>query len=88
MKIFLGLITPLVVYSVITLLHIIIPAKRTKGYVRNEITGEVMNYRINGKYVLPTGILIWVLLGYTNIVSYTWLYENRWLSLIGAFAIG
>lgn len=88
MKIFLGLITPLVVYSVITLLHIIIPAKRTRGYVSNEITGEVMHYRINGKFVLPASILIWFLLGYTNIVSYTWLYENRWLSLIGAVAIG
>ena len=34
MKLFLGLITPLVTYGVITLLHIIIPAKRTKGYVK------------------------------------------------------
>ncbi|HPQ47633.1 MAG TPA: DUF1295 domain-containing protein [Clostridia bacterium] len=88
MKIFLGLVTPMVAYSVITLLHIIIPVKKTRGYVRNEITGEVMNYRINGKFVLPAAILVWVLLGYFDIVPYTWLYETRWLGLIGAVVIG
>jgi protein-S-isoprenylcysteine O-methyltransferase Ste14 len=88
MKLFLGLITPFVAYAVITLLHILIPAKRMKGYVKNEITGEVMNYRTNGKFVLWTSILLWFLLGYRNIVPYTWLYDNRWTGLIGAVAIG
>jgi protein-S-isoprenylcysteine O-methyltransferase Ste14 len=88
MNLFLGLITPLVVYAVITLLHLIIPAKRIKGYVKNETTGKVMNYRINGKFVLWTSIIIWFLLGYFNIVPYTWLYEIRWLGLIGAVVIG
>ena len=88
MNIFLGLITPLIAYAMITLLHIIIPVKRTKGYVKNEITGEVMNYRTNGKFVLLASILIWFLLGHFNIVPYTWLYETRWLGLIGAAVIG
>ena len=88
MKLFLGLITPLVTSAVITLLHIIIPVKRIKGYVKNEITGELMNYRINGKYVLLASILIWFLLGYFNIVPYTWLYETRWSGFIGACIIG
>ena len=88
MKIFLGLITPLIAYAVITLLHIAIPAKRIKGYVKNEKTGEVMQYRINGKFVLPASIVIWFLLGYFNIVPYVWLYETRWLGLISAVVIG
>lgn len=88
MKLFLGLITPLAAYLVITLLHLIIPAKRVKGYVKNEITGEVMNYRTNGKYVLWTSMIIWFLLGYFNIVPYSWLYETRKLGLIGAVVIG
>jgi len=88
MKLFLGLVTPLVAYAGITLLHILIPAKRTKGYVKNEIKGQVMNYRINGKFVLWTSILIWFLLGYFDIVPYVWLYETRWLGLIGAVVIG
>jgi delta14-sterol reductase len=88
MKLFLGLITPLVAYIVITLMHLIIPVKKMKGYVKNETTGEVMNYRINGKIVLVTCILMWFLLGYFNLVPYVWLYETRWLGLIGAVAIG
>jgi delta14-sterol reductase len=88
MKTFLGLITPLIAYAVITLLNIIIPAKIIKGYVKNETTGEVLTYRTNGKYVLWASILIWFLLGYFNLVPYTWLYDNRWLCLIGAVVIG
>lgn len=88
MKIFLGLVTPLVAYSVITLLHLLIPVKSIKGYVKNEITGKLMNYRINGKFVLPASILIWFLLGYFDLVPYIWLYETRWLGLIGAVVIG
>ncbi len=88
MKIFLGLITPLIVYAVITLLHIIIPVKRTKGYVKSEVTGEVMKYRINGKFVLLVSVIIWFLLGYFDIVAFTWLYETRWLGLMGAVVIG
>ena len=88
MKLFLGLITPMIAYLGITLLHLAIPAKRIPGYVKNETTGEVMQYRINGKYVLLVSVLIWFLLGYFNIVPYTWLYETRWLGLIGAVALG
>jgi delta14-sterol reductase len=88
MKLFLGLITPLIVYIGVTVLHIIIPAKRIKGYVKNELTQEVMHYRVNGKFVLPASLLIWFLLGYYDIVPYTWLYETRWLGLIGAVVIG
>lgn len=88
MKTFLGLITPLVAYSVITLLHVLIPVKKTRGYVQNEVTGKVMNYRINGKFVLPSSILIWFLLGYFKIIPYEWLYETRWLGLIGALSLG
>jgi delta14-sterol reductase len=88
MTIFLGLITPLVAYAVITLLHIIIPTKRVSGYVKNEMTGEVQKYRINGRYVLAASVALWFLLGYFNIVPYVWLYETRWLGLIGACVIG
>lgn len=88
MKLFLGLLTPLAAYAIITLLHLIIPVKKIKGYVKNEKTGEVMNYRINGKFVLVLSIIIWFLLGYFDIVPYTWLYETRWYGLIGAVVIG
>ena len=88
MTIFLGLITPLVVYAVITLLHLVIPAKRRPGYVTSELTGEVLNYRTNGRFVLLASIILWFLLGYFKIVPFTWLYDTRWWGLIGACVIG
>jgi delta14-sterol reductase len=88
MRMFLALITPLVAYGVITLLHVSIPAKRRPGYVEDESTGELMKYRTNGRFVLGASIMIWVLLGYFDVVPYVWLYETRWLGLIGACVIG
>ncbi len=88
MKWFLGLITPLVIYIVITLLHVLIPVKKTNGYVKDDAAGGTLKYRINGKIVLPASILIWFLLGYFKVVPYEWLYETRWYGLIGAAALG
>lgn len=83
-----GLLTPVIAYAVITLLHVVIPVKKTIGYVLDETTGQTTSYRINGKFVLVASIIIWFLLGKFNVVSYTWLYETRWLGLIGACVIG
>ena len=88
MRTLLGLITPLVAYAVITGLHVVTPTRRVAGYVRNERSGDVLRYRPNGKYVLLTSIVIWFALGYFDIVPYTWLYQIRWLGLMGAGVIG
>jgi delta14-sterol reductase len=88
MMIVLGLVTPLIAYAVITLLHVAIPARRRTGYVTSESTGEILKYRTNGRFVLVASILVWFVLGYFNIVPYAWLYETRWLGLIGACVIG
>jgi delta14-sterol reductase len=88
MTIFLGLVTPLIAYAVITLLHVAIPSKPRTGYVTSEVTGEVLKYRTNGRYVLAASILLWFVLGYTRLVPYVWLYETRWWGLIGAVVIG
>lgn len=88
MTVVLGLVTPLIAYAVITLLHVVIPTRRRPGYVKDDVTGEVLTYRTNGKYVLAASIVIWFALGYFHIVPYTWLYETRWWGLIGACVIG
>ena len=88
MKYLPGFITPFIVYAAITLLHLILPARKMKGYVKHEKTGELLNYRINGLLVLIASVLIWFLLGYFEIIPYAWLWENRWGSLAGAVAIG
>jgi delta14-sterol reductase len=84
----LGFITPVIAYAVITLLHIILPARKLKGYVTSDKTGEVLNYRLNGILVLPASIIIWFLLGYFKLVPFDWLYQVRWFSLAGAVVIG
>jgi len=85
--IFLGLITPLIAYAMITLLHVVIPSRRRAGYVTGA-DGAVLNYRTNGKYVLLASVILWFLLGYFRLVPFTWLYETRWWGLIGAVVIG
>jgi len=89
MKVYiLGFFTPWIAYAVITLLHIILPARKVKGYVLNDKTGEVLNYRLNGIIVLPASIIVWYLLGRFNLVPYEWLYRVRWESLAGALVMG
>ena len=84
----LGLLTPLIAYAYITLLHIILPARKMKGYVKHEKTGALLHYRINGIVVLAATVLTWFLLGYCKIVPYDYLYTVRWTSLAGAVVIG
>jgi protein-S-isoprenylcysteine O-methyltransferase Ste14 len=87
MTVVLGLITPLIVYAVITLLHLVIPARRRPGYV-TDATGAVLTYRTNGRFVLAASILLWFVLGYAHLVPFTWFYETRLWGLIGALVIG
>src|SRR5215470_5023842 len=84
----LGFLTPWIVYAGITLLHIIIPAFILKGYVKHEKTGELLNYRINGIFVLAASVLAWYLLGRFDIVPHDWLYTVRWPSLASAVVMG
>jgi len=87
-ELIMGVLTPLIVYAGITLLHIILPAKKMKGYIKNEKTGEVRNYRLNGILVLAVSVFVWFLLGYFEVVPFDWLYQVRWASFAGAVVIG
>lgn len=88
MNIILGLLTPLVVIALITLLHYILPGRWVTGYVKNDQTGETLRYRLNGLLLLIVSVGLWYLLGYLDIVDFTWLYIHRWWSLAGAIIIG
>ena len=84
----LGFLTPWIVYAIITLLHIILPGRKIKGYVKHEQSGEVLHYRLNGHLVLPGSIFLWLLVGRIGLVPYDWLYHVRWYSLTGAIVMG
>jgi delta14-sterol reductase len=84
----LGFFTPWIAYGVITLLHCFLPGTWIRGYVKNNKTGEPLNYRLNGIVVLAVSIGLWLLLGKLNIVPLDWLYQVRWTSLAGAVVLG
>ena len=84
----LGFFSPWIVYAIITLFHIGLPAIRQKGYVRHGQTGRLLEYKLNGHLVLPGSIFLWLVLGYIQLVPYHWLYEVRWASLAGAVTLG
>jgi len=83
-----GFLTPWIIYALITVLHYYLPGRWLTGYVRNSGTGELLKYRLNGRLVLITSIVIWFLLGYLGWLSCDWLYRIRWYSLAGAFVFG
>lgn len=84
----LGFFTPWIIYAIITLLHYFLPGRWISGYVKDSNTGKLLSYRLNGRLVLFAMVLIWFLLGYSNLLPFDWLYEIRWSSLAGAFVFG
>ena len=88
MNIIIGLLTPLVTIAMITLLHYILPGRWVTGYVNDDKTGQPLRYHLNGLLVLIASVIIWYGLGYFGIVDFTWLYQHRWWSLVGALILG
>jgi len=88
MEMLLGFFTPWIIYALITLLNYFLPGRWVTGYVKHSQTGVLLKYRLNGRLVLVTSILIWFLLGYIGWIPYDWLYTIRWYSLAGAFVFG
>ena len=84
----LGFFTPWIIYALITFLHYFLPGRWVTGYVKHSETGELLKYRLNGRLVLITSVILWFLTGYLGLVAYDWLYEIRWYSLAGAFVFG
>jgi delta14-sterol reductase len=84
----LGFFTPWIAYTVITFLHYIVPGRWIKGYVRHSETEELLNYRLNGIFVLILSIVLWLLLGLANWIPLDWLYQVRWSGLAGAVTLG
>lgn len=83
-----GFFSPWILYAVISILHYYLPGRWVTGYVRHAETGELLKYRLNGRFVLFITITLWFLLGYLGLVPYDWLYTIRWYSLTGACVLG
>lgn len=83
-----GFFAPWIVYALILGLHLALPARRVVGYVRDEATGKLLEYRLNGPLVLALMVLLWVTLGATEVLGWDWLYRHRWSGLAGSCVLG
>lgn len=83
-----GFLAPFVIYAALLVLHLVLPARRVDGYVRDRETGEPLRYRLNGLAVLFVAVFVWVLVGWLEWLPFDWLYHQRWASLAGACTIG
>ena len=83
-----GFFAPWLIYAGILLLHLLLPAKRVVGYVRDEHSGELLTYRINGLWVLLASVGLAVLAVRQGWIAADWLYLHRWEGLAGACALG
>jgi protein-S-isoprenylcysteine O-methyltransferase Ste14 len=83
-----GFFAPWIIYALMLGLHLVLPARRVVGYVRDETTGRPLEYRLNGPLVLLTLAVLWAAFGLTGVLDWDWLYVHRWSGLIGSCVIG
>ena len=49
-----GFFSSWIIFAGILALHLLLPARRVTGYVRDEDSGELLRYRLNGPLVLSS----------------------------------
>lgn len=83
-----GFFAPWIIYVVMLVLHLVLPARKVDGYVDDERTGRPLRYRLNGPLVLVVIVVLWVIVGSTGALAWDWLYVHRWSGLIGSCVLG
>jgi protein-S-isoprenylcysteine O-methyltransferase Ste14 len=83
-----GLLAPLAVYAIITVLHLVVPARHVDGYVIDPRTQKPYRYRLNGLVVYVLTIGLWALACSRGWLAWDFFYTTRWEGLIGACALG
>ena len=83
----LGFFAPWLLCAAVLALHLVLPARRVRGYVRGA-DGEPLAYRLNGLLVFAVALATWFLAGKAGVVSWTWLWQHRWAGLAGAVTLG
>lgn len=88
MQTILSYLAPVLVYLLILILHLLLPARWVTGYVTRPGTETKLRYRLNGIIVLGVVVLLWFLAGYFKWIPWDWFYTYRWEGLIGAIVFG
>ena len=83
-----GFFAPLGVYVLITLLHLIVPARAVDGYVTDPATGKPHRYRLNGLIVYWLTIGLWALACSQSLIAWDFFWTTRWEGLAGACVFG
>lgn len=83
-----GFFAPWIVYALILVLHLGLPARRVVGYVHDALTDKPLEYRLNGPLVLGVLALLWAVVGRTDVLAWDWLYVHRWSGLAGSSVLG
>jgi delta14-sterol reductase len=78
---------PVVVYALVLLLHLAIPARWVSGYVR-DARGEPLRYRLNGLPVLFATLALWVAACRAGLLPWDHFYTERWSMTAGACVVG
>jgi delta14-sterol reductase len=83
-----GFFAPLGVYALITLLHLLVPARTVDGYVTDLVTGKPLRYRLNGLIVFALTIALWALACSQGWLAWDFFWTTRWEGLAGACVFG
>ncbi|MCJ7820206.1 MAG: hypothetical protein MUP53_03295, partial [Bacteroidales bacterium] len=86
-KIF-GFFLPFFTYIFIFILNVLLPGRWVTGYVNRPGSTEKLKYRLNGLLVLAVVLVTWIILCYTGVMDWDWLYKYRWYTLAGAVTFG
>ena len=83
-----GFLAPIAVYAVVTVLHLLLPARTVDGYVVDAATGKPIRYRLNGLAVFGVTIALWVLACSRGWLAWDFFWTTRWEGLAGACVLG
>jgi len=83
-----GFIAPWLLYALLLLLHVLLPARHVEGYAIDRDSGRPLHYRLNGLLVFPVVVALWSVAGWQGWLAWDWFYLHRWSSLAGAFTLG
>src|SRR6185312_14218198 len=83
-----GFLLPLFVYALVLALHLVVPARRVDGYVRDAATDRPLRYRLNGLAVAAITVALYVLAARRGLVAWDLFWTWRWHAAAGACVLG
>ena len=83
-----GFFAPWIVYAVVTVLHLVVPARTVDGYVIDPSTGKPYRYRLNGLLVYLLTVTLWAAACSRGLLAWDFLWTTRWDGLAGACTLG